>query len=405
MHGLPRDVDELLNHYEATIKRAAACSGRRIWQIAHFLWCRGILKSFRPPQTLTRDQVIAYLGITTPIWVATIRFRPEVLPIPLEGVHSDRASRYQFADAQRLYESRDIAFERVSMTTGFAPPVVPGLEDYLTEETKKLVADIDDGHVFDVPPHLPQNPTQLAAGYSGTVAKVIRFRLKYGVPVEDAYNEMWVKILHSKVVLKFVRSAPKRLPALLATEDVLDFFGIDLPEWQAMMKSYEKAPNPVKGQATSLDAVYRSDDIKALDDAGYFKDRGIVRMLPAACVTEGNFERYLQRVVENELKNLFRTLERRFNKEDVLGEGSCIQDNRRVRRLGRDDFDLAWEDTLAGEGIAADSLVDIVRRARLKFPEEFAESDDDTSLVLSDEGSTDGLVNIKRQVAELIQVG
>jgi hypothetical protein len=362
MRGLPRDVDELLRLYGATIEKAAACDVWRTWQIAHHLWYRGVLRTFRRPEIITRDQAIAYLGITLSTWSNTIRWRWEALSVPVEGSHSLSSSRYRFSDVDLLLESRELVFIRAAKK-GFLKSVIPGLDVFIVAETKKLVEELEQGFVFDVPLHLPQTPTQLEARYAGKLAKIIGYRLKYGTTLEDAISDNWTKIFGGNIVMKFMRSAAKRLPAQLDTEEVLDFLGIDWPEWQAMMATYDKAPNPVKGASTTLDAVYRSDDIRVLDESGYFKERG-VRVLPSACVTEVNFARYFQRIVENNLRNLFRTLDRKSNKEIVLNDGACIQDNQRVRTLRRDDADLAWEDTLASEAISAESLVDIKRRAK-----------------------------------------
>jgi len=360
MHGLPRDIDELLRLYEATIRAAVACEGERcVWKIAHHLWRQRVLAAFKPPQLLSCDEAIAYLGISTSTWKATAARRWEILPVPVEGTHTDRSSKYRFSDVERLFEHRDLVFTRTAKK-GFADPVVPGLEAFIAAEAKRIAEEIDNGFVFDVPEHLPQNATQLMA-YSPMVAKVIRYRLKYGLPVEDAINDIWVKILNSNVVKKFTRSAAKRMPATLTTDDVLDYLGIDWPEWQEMLATHENPPNPVKGAATSPDAVYKTADIRAIDESGYFRARGVVRILPAACVGPGSFDRYLQQTIEHALKNIFRTLDRRFNKEDTLGEGACIQENRRVRRVDRDSFDTAWEHTLASEAVGADSLIDINR--------------------------------------------
>lgn len=397
MRGLPRDVDELLSLYEATIRKALGCNVQRAWTIAHHLWCRGVLATFKPPQVLTATEAIAYLGITASTWKITARRRWEILPVPVDGTYSQLSSKYRFSDVERLFEHRNIVFTRTAKI-GFLPSVVPGFEEFIAAESKRMSEALDDGYVFDVPLHLPQNPTQLEAAYSGTVAKVIRYRLKYGLAVEDAINDIWVKMLNSNIVMKFIRSAPKRLPPQLSTDDVLDFLGIEWSEWQAMLQSHAGAPNPVKGSASSPDAVYRTDDIRALDQSGYFQNR-VVRVLPAACVAPGSFDRYLQRAVEHALKNIFRTLDRRFNREDTFGEGTCIQDNRRVRRLDRDSFDTAWEDTLSEDDVPPEEFIDIARRARIKHPEVFRVSGDEVS------DTTEEVVRVRRQVVGVTQTG
>lgn len=394
MHGLPRDVDELLRLYEETIRTALGCDERHAWIVAHHLWCRGALAKFKPPEVLTCDEAIAYLGIAPATWKVTARRRWEILPVPVEGSYAQQASRYRFVDVDRLFAHRDLVFTRTAKV-GFRDPVVPGLGEFIAAESRKVAEDMAAGHVFDIPLHLPQNPTQLERACSNTVAKVIRYRLKYGLAVEDAVNDIWVKILNSNIVMKFIRSAPKRLPPLLSTDDALDFLGVEWSDWQNMMEQYPAAPNPVKGASSSPDAVYRTEDIRALDESGYFQTRS-VRILPAACVGPGSFERYLQRAVEHALKNIFRTLDRRFNREDTLGEGACIQENRRVRRLDRDSFDVAWEDTLSEDDVPMESFVDIARRARLKYPEEFGAQAEVNAECSTERATTDQVVGVSQ---------
>jgi hypothetical protein len=360
-----------------------------------------VLATFKPPQVVTCEQAIAYLGITVSTWKITARRRWEILPVPVEGTYGVLASKYRFSDVERLFEHRSLVFTRTAKI-GFLDSVIPGLEDFIAAESKRIAEELDQGYVFDVPQHLPQNPTQLEKAYSGTVAKVIRYRLKYGLAVEDAINDIWVKILNSNIVMKFIRSAPKRLPPQLCTDDVLDFLGIEWSDWQAMMIKHPGAPNPVKGAASSPDAVYRTDDIHALDESGYFENR-VVRVLPSACVAPGSFDRYLQRAVEHALKNIFRTLDRRFNREDTFGEGTCIQDNRRVRRLDGDSFNMAWEDTLSSDDVPAEHLIDIARRARMKHPEEFG---DPEGTVVGNTTTVSGHgLHGKRQIVDVIQTG
>jgi hypothetical protein len=68
------------------------------------------------------------------------------------------------------------------------------------------------------------------------------------------------------------------------------------------------------------------------------------------------------RSAESLLKNLFRTLDRRFNKEDTLAEGACIHENRRVRMQRREDRNLPWEETVVSPEVSAEVLVDVKRR-------------------------------------------
>jgi hypothetical protein len=355
--GMPRDFDDLVQLHGNVIERVAP---KEVLSIAHHLLYRGTFEQFRPPALLTRDEVIGYLGISPSTWANAARRRPHVLPPPVEGRLTLKSSKYRFSDAERCFLKRDEFFPRMSQK-GFFVTRIPGFDAFLEVESKKLHDELALGYIFDLPTDLPQTDKEVHEQYQATVARVVRYRLKFGIDVEDAISEIWVKLFNSQLLIKFMRSGPKRLPATLTTEEVLDYLGVEWFSWRRMLTRHAGAPNPVKGAAKSPDAVYRSEDIRALDESGYFKKRGL-RFLPPAAVSKQMLDKYIARSAEHALKNLFRTLDRRFNKEDVLQEGACIQDNRRVRVVRRDDFDLAWEDTLSSNEVSAESLIDIKRR-------------------------------------------
>ena len=367
--GMPRDFDELVQQHGATISRVAGAHDLLL--IAHHLCYRGVIRRFRPAREISRDQVVAYLGLPLSSWLITSRTRPHVLPKPIQGTRRDPTSTYLFSDAERCYAVRTRVFPQFRRL-GFGRTVVPGFDEYLEVESKKLVEELEFGYIFDVPPDLPQSDTEMHKAYAHMVAKVVRYRLKFGMDVEDAIDEIWCKLLRSNLLVKFMRSAHKRLPAQMTAEQALDYLGVEWCAWRRMMACHDKPPNPVKGDAASPEAIYRSEDILALDVSGYFKKRGL-RFLPPSSVSRELFDKYVATAAEHALKNLFRTLDRRFNREETLHEGAAIHENRRVRR--REDADFSWEETLSNSGtlplsgsginsIAPDALVDIARRAR-----------------------------------------
>lgn len=370
--GLPRDFDELVRFHGALI--SAVSGAQDMLLVAHHLWYRGILETFKPPREISRDQVLDYLGITSKAWHLKARTQPLALPKPLSGALQQHQSRYYFSDAERCYAQRDELFPYVRRL-GFYVSVVPGFAEFLSAEAKKIAEEIQLGYIFDVPPDLPQTQDEIMAEYEGTIVRVVRFHLKYGIDVEDAIHEVWTKLFKSNLLVKFMRSGASRLPAQLTTEEVLDYLGVEWSAWRRMLATYEKAPNPVKGACESMEAIYHSEDITALDNSGYFKKRGL-RYLPAASVSKDVFDKYVAKAATHALLNVFRTLDRRANREATLPEGACINDSGRVAVLRRDEVDFTWVDTLSAststplsgagiDSIAVDTLVDIKRRAAL----------------------------------------
>lgn len=356
MLGMPRDFDELVRQYGGVIKRIAP---RNSLLVAHHLWYRGVLGGYRAPPVLSRDEVIAFLGLSEGTWKVASRDRPHLLPPPLEGTLFSKASTYRMATARTTFEQRSSSFPGVNRL-GFFESRLPGLEGFILTQAIKIVEELKFGYIFDVPSYLPHNDKELMDQYSVAIARLVRCRVKFGVDTEDAINDIWVKLLAANILVKFMRAWPKRISIQLGTDETLDFLGVEWSQWQHMRQHYDKAPNPAKGAASSDTAVYYTQDICNLDQSGYFKKRGI-RFLPPNCVTKKAFDSYLMRAAKHNLANLFRTLDRRFNKEDTLAEGACIHDNSHVRMQRREDRSVPWEETVVSMDASAEFLVDAKR--------------------------------------------
>lgn len=361
MIGAPRDFDELVQQYGSVIRTIEACD---VLQVAHHLWSRGVLQNYHPPRLLTLAQLQEYVGVSATLWSYALQQPSKrlMLPIPAEGTRMDPASKYRFVDARAFLARRAEVFTALASRRGFKPVRLPGYAEFLLLEAKKIVNEMQRGYVFDLPAGLPQNNAELLSEYALSVAQVVRRRLKYGMEIEDAINEIWLKLFKAEILIKFVRSGASRLPSQLTLDETLDFLGVDWPAWQRMMKDYADAPNPVKGAASSMTAIYASEDIVTLDQAGYFKERG-PRILPAYAVSREMLNKYVMRAAEQHLKNLFRTLERRFNREDTVQDCQYISENRSIRYRRPDvNQGQAWEDTLRSEEPLADQVLELKQR-------------------------------------------
>lgn len=361
MIGAPRDFDELVQQFGSVIKAVGPCDHLLV---AHHLWNRGVLKHYRAPKVVTREQMQEYVGVSTTLWSYALQ-QPKkcaLMPVPIEGKVTELTSTYRFADVRAFHERRSEAFPQLALRRGFKPTLLPGYADLVASETKKIIAEMGNGYVFDLPADLPQNNAELHEEYQVSVAQIVRRRVKYGLEIEDAINEVWAKLFNADILIKFVRSGPGRLPAHLTLEEALDFLGVEWLAWQQMMAEYPDAPNPTKGASNSRTAVYRSEDIIALDRSGFFTHRG-PRVLPAFAVSKEMLNKYVVRSAEQHLKNIFRTLQRRFNREDTLQDRAYISENRSVR-LRRCDAssNLAWEDTLRSEEPLVDQMIELKQR-------------------------------------------
>jgi hypothetical protein len=361
MIGAPRDFDELVQQFGSVIKSVGPCD---VLLVAHHLWNRGVLRSYRAPRVVTREQMQDYVGVSSTLWSYALQ-QPKkcaIMPAPIEGKVHEPTSTYLFADVRAFYPRRSEVFPQLALRRGFKPACLPGYGSLVVSEAKKVLDEMGQGRMFDLPADLPQNNNDLHRSYKVIVAQVVRRRLKYGMEVEDAINEIWVRLFKADLLTKFIRSGPSRLPAHLTLDETLDFLGVDWSAWQRMMKEYADAPNPSKGSADSQTAVYRSEDILILDQGGYFRERG-ARVLPGYAVSREMLNKYVMRAAEQHLKNLFRTLGRRFNREDILQDRAYISENRAVR-LRRCDAtsNQAWEDSLRSEDPLADQVLELKQR-------------------------------------------
>lgn len=360
MVGEPRDFDELVQQLGRVID---AVESPDTPQVARHLWHRGALRNYRAPLFVTLEQAQEYCGVSATLWRYAMQqpSKRKGLPVPVEGDMTDPKSRYCFADVKAFFARRAEVFPALARRCGFKPCRLPEYAAFLIREARKILDELKVGYVFDLPAHLPQNDAELYETYSLTVVQVVRRRVKYGLSIDDAIQQVWCKLLDSTVLIKFMRSGPNRLPTNLTTEETLDFLGVDWAAWQQMMGEYEHAPNPVKGASSSMSAVYRSEHIVVLANSGYFRQTRD-RRLPASAVSREMLNRYVKCAAENKLKNIFRSQERHCNREDMLQDGAYITENRSVRVRRDVAPGHCWEDSLRSEEMPADQVCELKER-------------------------------------------
>ncbi len=188
--------------------------------------------------------------------------------------------------------------------------------------------------------------------------RIVRRRRKYGIEIQDAISEIWVKLLKADILRKFLNSAPRHLPPTITTDEAVEFLGVSWDSWCNMLDTYENAPIPVKGANKDPDSQLDSEAVLALDRAGYFKQRTGLRRLPAGSVTIARFENYLKTAADNHMKNLLRTQDRRFNKEIVQGSVVLSQTGDVFKRSVAIDENTAWEATLRDPTPLVDEVLD-----------------------------------------------
>lgn len=380
VESIPVDYDDFVRRYRGDFL-GAGVSTREVEKVAFTLWVDYGLKDFRPekPTSVTCEEVLAYLGIPFTTWRSFVmgcrsgsRQHSNFVPTVVEGGTLCQGP-YVFVDIERIFTFRHLCFPKYAQTPKawtkrtFAESVVPKPKFTFREVFHKAL----DKHMYDprellfeVPEHLPQNNEQLYATYRTLVATVVFQRIKFGIHPEDAQSEVWTKLLSSDLIHKFVQSGIERLPVTMTSDEAKDFLGISDSAWNHMMRTYSKAPTPVKGDYRDPDTRFITKDILKLDDSKFFRRRPFPRRHPPDAVSKQRLDGYVRVAAVRAILNLFRHLDRHSNPEKVQPEGIClIQKTCGSHHAVHLEDPVAWEANLPSHAPQQDESYDAYRLA------------------------------------------
>lgn len=160
--------------------------------------------------------------------------------------------------------------------------------------------------------------------------------------IEDVKQHIWLKLVESKTIEKFVEKAKyRKIPEKLTATEAVDYLGISWDQWMDLMRKDLKWLQPSEGSIFSASAVFTGGQIRNVEESGIFP---IVDAIPASDMTKV-FRGYLTNVIHNHFANYCRTRVRRFIKDNVVpNENSRINGGHLGSAL---DGDLTpWEDAL-----------------------------------------------------------
>ena len=202
---------------------------------------------------------------------------------------------------------------------------------------------------------IPRTNDDLASLYGRYIALQVKNLNKRPENLEDILQAVWLKLVEGRVVEKFHERARRTRPEALTTEEVCLHLGISVESWTGSQENYRMGdspirwmPTPVAGEATSIDALWATDDIERYEATAYEYHTKVAEsedLIPR--VTAANFRTYLQHAIHNAFANWCRTQSRRA-KDRVL---DCFAEGRQAQRLvaaGMDDvegFDLVTDPT------------------------------------------------------------
>jgi len=392
--SIPRDFHELVQRYESVFDEEIAGNYRDSWRVAATLIDRGSLRDIKLPSEESillshfqgpvfcrpgsedPNDLCSIVGIEYKTWVVfaeACRFRRSfpisdeikaLRPKPLDG-GCYLEGPFDLRDVLRLRLARDQWVNtKMGRRRPFRPSVLLPIEDMdplvpiLKEKIQEVLKEEAEGYVFERPDHLPKDNDEIYSRYNHIVTYAVRRYLRFGVDPQDAINEVWLKLINTDILSKFIQSSSSKLPTTLSVEDAVDFLGVSWDQWCDLMDQMPDPPLPLKGAAKDPKARFHSSDIQKIDKSGYIKHRNL-RRLPEISVSESRFLNYLKVSARNHIKNLFRTQERHFNKESTLGGATVLSKAGDVwKRKASLDEESCWEASLTDDTPLVEETLD-----------------------------------------------
>jgi hypothetical protein len=173
------------------------------------------------------------------------------------------------------------------------------------------------------PADLPRTNSEMERLYGEYVFDQVRrvSRIKTEDEIQEVCQQVWLNLIQSQVLEKFIETAKTKLPRTLTTLEVLGYLGITLRQWAGAVAYADKShsiwvPLPVKGLHLEEDALYLTEDIQTLDTSGFLEGRRYAPRQHPEFSGRG-FKSYLTTAIRNHFKNLLRTRSRRHKERGV----------------------------------------------------------------------------------------
>lgn len=217
------------------------------------------------------------------------------------------------------------------------------------------------------PEGLPRDNKELVALYGADVSQVVHriCKIRSKEELEDVCQTMWINLIKAQILERFVQAAKTKLPRTMTLTDALSYLGITHQQWVTAVSRNKKdieywVPMPISGKRTSLDALYRTDDIKTLDTSDFLVNRRVLPRKRPALSARG-FKSYLLKAVNNHFKNYLRTKSRRHQERTADPRSVFANDGAGVfHKVSMIEDGGSWEDSLSSSDISAEDMCDLV---------------------------------------------
>lgn len=217
------------------------------------------------------------------------------------------------------------------------------------------------------PKDLPRNDEEFTSMYNEYVFDQVRriSKIKTKDELEEVTQQVWLNLIQSEVLAKFIETSKTKLPRTLTTTEVTGLLGITPRQWASAVAFSKKnddfwIPLPVKGIHLTEDALYLTEDIQTLDTSGFLENcRNAPRQHPE--FSGRGFKSYLTTSIGNHFKNLLRTRSRRHKERGVdTNVVLTASSSGTYHRAYTSEEAVNWEENLVdGSDLDMESLLDL----------------------------------------------
>ena len=225
---------------------------------------------------------------------------------------------------------------------------------------------------FDWPETVPRNYDELFRNYKDFIEKKVKSYNKVDRNLEDLLQEIYLKLIHSDILTKFVNRSADTLPESIPAEEAIQWLGMSWTQFHTALRRAGRFI-PKKGKLFSKKAVFYSADIEQLDEAAKLVKRHFPRRL--VHVQGLGFKAYLTQAIHNHFANFCRTRARKY--KDLLLPSTAIltPTTSGYAHVGHNLEAFDWESRLVAMAINDEDLLSVVETV----DREFAANDIDPS--------------------------
>jgi DNA-directed RNA polymerase specialized sigma24 family protein len=171
---------------------------------------------------------------------------------------------------------------------------------------------------WDWPQGIPEDYDSFARGYKDFVLKYLSRINKVERNAEDLAQDVWLKLVSSKVLEKFVDPNVRRLPSSMTVQEAIRFLGVSNSNWFVLLSHIATNRDLYSYQASlALEVVLKLDSL--CKELGIPQGRKVRPTVPSR-----GFKSYLTQAVHNAYANFCRSRERRYSQEHMFSPQASL---------------------------------------------------------------------------------